>query len=253
MGRSALWREFAAGAVAGLVAGILVGGIGSRIAMRLAAIAAGPSAVGLATANGNIVGEITLGGTLGLLIFGGIFPGVAGGVLYGAVRPWLERLGPWRGLAFGTALLALAGSLVIDGDNADFFILKPAALNVATFAALFPLFGVVVVALGDRAEARLASGGPVSEGLRFIGAVLGVVVIAIGSASLAGEAVRGELDADDLVGLLLLAVIGAAVALRIWRAQEAVPWGRLSYALLLAPVLLGAARTSASVVKILTS
>src|SRR3989449_6683114 len=120
-----LVREVAAGSLSGIVVGIIVGGLGSRLVMRLAAIAGGSGVQGVTTANGNRVGEITVGGTIALILFGGVFAGLFGGLLYASLRPWLVPFGRWRGLIFGVGLLGLTGSLILDGANSDFILLRP--------------------------------------------------------------------------------------------------------------------------------
>src|SRR5688500_2393957 len=129
--------------LAGLVAGVLVGGLLGRVAMRISGFAAGPSMVGARTENGNPVGDITLAGTLALVVFVGIATGLLGGILYALVEPWLRRTRPWHGLIYGVALLAALGFTVFDPFNFDFARFGPAPLNVAMFAALFVVFGVV--------------------------------------------------------------------------------------------------------------
>jgi len=138
-----------AGVLAGAFAGVIAGGIGSRLAMRILAVVNDDKA-GLVTENGNIAGEITAGGTIGLVIFGGVFPGLMGGLIYVAVRRWLPGSGLWKGLAFGVLLFLLFGAVVINSDNVDFALFGPAALSVALFALLFPLYGLLVSPLVER-------------------------------------------------------------------------------------------------------
>ena len=49
----------------------------------------------------------------------------------------------------GVFLLATLGWTVIEGDNKDFHLFGSLLLNIAIFASLFILFGVVVVPLFD--------------------------------------------------------------------------------------------------------
>ena len=102
-----------------LIAGLIVGGIGSRLAMRISFLAAGPAMAGAETEAGFTVGSVTAFGTLFFLPFIGSFVGVFGGAVYVAVRPWIPGSGLWKGAAFGLLLLAMGGSLIIDGDNFD--------------------------------------------------------------------------------------------------------------------------------------
>ncbi|CAN5115338.1 hypothetical protein BH20ACT24_BH20ACT24_21140 [soil metagenome] len=160
-----LARSVTIGGVAGAVAGVLVGGLGGRLVMRLSAIAADPSVIGAVTENGNRVGEITAGGTIGLIAFGGLFLGISGGILFVVARPWLRWAGRLRGPVFGAFALATAGHAVIDDDNFDFFLLRPAWLNVLMFSLVFLLYGVTVQALTDRIEGRPAR---IPRPLRFV-------------------------------------------------------------------------------------
>jgi hypothetical protein len=52
-------------------------------------------------------------------------------------------------VVFGGFLLATLGWTVIEGDNKDFHLFGSSLLNIAIFASLFILFGVVVVPLFD--------------------------------------------------------------------------------------------------------
>jgi hypothetical protein len=61
---------------------------------------------------------------------------------------------------FGTFLFAVAGTVAVDAGNRDFVVLDPALANVAMFAALFPIFGVVAVSLARRLEDRPPRLGP---------------------------------------------------------------------------------------------
>jgi hypothetical protein len=134
---------------------VIAGGIGGRIAMRIAAIMAGDEQQGALTDAEEIVGDITFDGTLALIIFGGALIGMFGGLIYLALRRWLADAGPWRGLAFGVLLLAIFGWAVIEGDNKDFHQFGRPALNIAMFAAIFVIFGLLVPPLFDRMQRML--------------------------------------------------------------------------------------------------
>ena len=140
--------------LAGFVAGVIAGGAGSRIAMRVSGIAAGSAKQGFLTEGENAVGEITLSGTLILVLFSG-FIGATGGLIYLATRRWVADAGRWRGLVFGVLLLAMLGSAIIVGDNFDFYVFGPRTLNVAMFAALFIVFGLLVAPLFERVHRAL--------------------------------------------------------------------------------------------------
>ena len=149
-------RHVGTATLAGVIAGVLVGGLLGRVVMRVAGFTAGPGLVGSFTANGNRVGDITVAGTAAIVLFVGLSSGLVGGVLYAALEPWLHRLRPWHGLAYGVALLAAFGFTVLDPANLDFRRFGSAPLNVAMFAALFLLFGVGTAFLFDRLRSLIA-------------------------------------------------------------------------------------------------
>jgi len=149
-----LIRALTAGTLSGFVAGLIAGGVGSRIAMRIVAITAGDANQGAITDAEATVGEITAGGTAFLIFFGGM-AGALGGLLYLAVRRWLADAGRWRGLAFGLLLLATFGSAIVEGDNPDFDEFGSPGLNIAMFASLFVIFGLLVAPLFERIERGL--------------------------------------------------------------------------------------------------
>ncbi|MGH2473536.1 MAG: hypothetical protein ACRDG6_14305 [Candidatus Limnocylindria bacterium] len=248
----AVLREVAAGCLAGILVGIVVGGLGSRLAMRVSAMAAGPIPQGATTDNGAIVGEITLGGTIALIVFGGVFAGLQGGLLYAALRPWLLPFGRWRGLVFGFGLLGLDGSLILDDTNSDFIILRPPLLNVAMFAALFPIFSLALAPVFDRVL-RFLDGGSFAAGALTIFALL-LAALFLGLGLVSGFTSLGSDPSPvDLVGLLSLLLIAAGLALRIPKPTAAAPpWAPASYVVLAAAVLVAAARTYSSVARILS-
>ena len=132
------------------IAGVVVGGLLGRVVMRISGFMAGPALAGVHTENGNVVGDITVAGTIALITFVGLPSGLLGGVLYALLEPWLRRLRPWHGLAYGVALLATAGFIFLDPVNFDFRRFGVPAVNVAMFAALFVLFGVATAWLFDK-------------------------------------------------------------------------------------------------------
>jgi hypothetical protein len=247
-----LVREVAAGSLSGVVVGIIVGGLGSRLVMRLSAIAAGSAMQGVTTANGNRVGEITVGGTIGLIVFGGVFAGLFGGLLYASLRPWLAPFGRWRGLIFGLGVLGLAGSLILDGANSDFVVLRPPLLNVAMFAALFPIFGVAFAPLFDHTVRALANGSVVSSALALLGTVLAALFVGLGL--LAGfDALVSHPTTVDLITLLMLVMIVVGLSARALGHRLALqPWKLAGYGLLIAALLVGANYTYMSVLRILS-
>lgn len=148
-------RPLAVATLSGLIAGVLAGGIGSRIAMRIVAITAGDADQGAITDFEATVGEITAGGTVFLIFLGGM-AGALGGLLYLAVRRWLADAGRWSGLVFGLLLLAAFGSAIIEADNPDFDRFGSPGLNIAMFASLLIIFGLLVAPLFERIERALS-------------------------------------------------------------------------------------------------
>ena len=230
----AVARHVGTATLAGTVTGIVVGGVLGRLVMRISGFTAGPALVGAFTANDNRVGTITFAGTLGLLIFVGLGTGLVGGVLYAAVEPWLRRLRPWHGLAYGAALLATFGFSVLDPSNLDFKRFGSPPLNVAMFAALFLGFGIVVAWLFDRLRAlilgtrRAARAAEVLAWLTLAPGAIATVVVLVSVSGLG----------DPLFPIL--SVLGVLIAtFALWRGL-ATPIG---YTALGASMLIGAART----------
>ena len=202
----AVIRSIGIGALAGLAAGLIVGGLGGRIAMRISGAMSDPDFVGSArTANGNIVGDVTLGGSIAMFMFGAFVPSMAAGLWYGVMRPWLLPLGVWRGPLFGFALLALAGSLILEPTNFDFRRFGSPQVNVLTFATLIVLLGLAI-AWSAEALGQLTRRKPFGV-LAWIGVLLvlaliaGFVVVVIAAAL---EIAAGHLVNAEHVNLLLL-------------------------------------------------
>jgi hypothetical protein len=116
--------------------------------MRITAMTAGDAIQGALTEAEARVGELTLGGSVFLVVFGGAI-GVFGGLVYLGVRPWLATARRWVGLVFGALMLAMFGWVIIEGDNPDFPLFGFPALNIATFASIFVLYGVLLAPLFD--------------------------------------------------------------------------------------------------------
>jgi hypothetical protein len=150
-----LARSIGIVSLAGAAAGLIAGGLGSRIAMRISALQTGTACRALITDNGNQCGDITPGGTGFLLLFGALGFGCSSGLAFLAVRPAIDRLGRWRGLGFGLLLLAIFGFSIITADNPDFRRFGPAGLNVAMFATIFVVFGLLVAPLYDWLDLRV--------------------------------------------------------------------------------------------------
>lgn len=148
-------RQLAASGLAATLAGLLVGGVGGRLVMRASALL-NPDAIGRRTEAGKIVGEISAGGTVELLLFGGVFAGMMVAVFWIAVRAWLPRSGPWRSLGASLTAISVAGALVIEADNFDFFFLDPAWVHVLMFTVLVGSAGWLTAWLDTRLVRKLA-------------------------------------------------------------------------------------------------
>ena len=193
---AAVLRAAAVGSISGLIAGVIAGGSGGRVAMRITALTAGSADQGRLTEAEAAVGEITAGGTIFLIMFAGAFAGMFGGIVYAAMRPWIAAAGPWKGLAFVAILLATLGLTVIERDNFDFHRFGYASLNIAMFAALFLLFGLLVAPLYDFFDGcmqpvSLRLSGIAGLAARAFGGLASVVSIPL-SVSIGAEAVGGE-------------------------------------------------------------
>ena len=218
----------------------MVGGLLGRVAMRVSGFTAGPALVGVRTSNGNRVGDITLDGTLALVLFVGVPAGLVARVAFAAVEPWLRRLRPWHGLAFGAALFATVGFAVVDPSNVDFRRFGFTALNAAMFAGLFIVFGVLIAWLFDRLRATVARSGVRARATEI------AAWLALGPAVVATAfVVVGSGLEPLLIVLLVLPFLIAAIAR--WRGLAA----GIGYAALAVPLLAGAARTFGGVVELL--
>jgi len=173
-------RSLATASLAGFLTGLIAGGAGARIAMRFTAIAAGSADQGAITEFEATVGEITAGGTVFLVLVGGLV-GVAGGLIYLVLRRWVADAGRWRGLAFSVLFLAMFGSAIIKGENPDFHLFGPPALNIAMFASMFIVFGLLIAPIFDRVASMALALPPPSfrrSGLpSFAGHAFGLVLL----------------------------------------------------------------------------
>jgi hypothetical protein len=229
----AVGRHVGMASLAGLISGVVVGGALGRIAMRISGFTAGPTLAGVTTENGNRVGDITMAGSLAVVVFVGLGSGVLGGMIYAIAEPWLRRVRPWHGVAFGAALLLGFGFTVLDPDNFDFIRFGIPLLNVAMFAGLFVIFGVAIAWLFDALGAvrdgtgAMARAVDIAAWLALVPAVAAVVLFVGGAAGL-----------DPLVAIAVVAAFTVPAIVR-WRAFP----GAIGYGILGAGVLLGAART----------
>ncbi len=229
----AVARHLGTASLAGVLAGVVVGGLLGRVVMRISGFTAGPALVGVHTANGNRVGDITFEGTLALVLFTGLASGLVGGVIYAVVEPWLRRVRPWHGVAYGAALLLAFGFTVFDPSNFDFKRFGVPALNVAMFAALFVIFGVAIAWLFDALGALRARTGTTARAvdiLAWLALVLAVTAVVL--------FVGGAAGLDPLTAIVILAALLVPAMVR-WRGLPLA----IGYASLVGMLLLGAART----------
>lgn len=229
----AVARHLGTASLAGVLAGVVVGGLLGRVVMRISGFTAGPALVGVHTANGNRVGDITFEGTLALVLFTGLASGLVGGVIYAVVEPWLRRVRPWHGVAYGAALLLAFGFTVLDPSNFDFKRFGVPALNVAMFAALFVIFGVAIAWLFDALGALRARTGTAARAvdiLAWLALVLAVTAVVL--------FVGGAAGLDPLTAIVILAALLVPAIVR-WRGLPPA----IGYASLVGMLLLGAART----------
>jgi hypothetical protein len=266
-----VFRTVGVGSLGGIAAGLIVGGLGSRIVMRIVGITAGPEMIGAVTENGNRVGDITLAGTMEVVLFVGLFSGILGGLAYVAVRRWLSPFGRWAGLGFGFLLLATFGSGVIERDNFDFHRFGFPVLNVVLFAALFLIFGLVVVPLAEWLDESLPDATP-SRPVRIgtlaayaamgIGAVLAVLFLMLGVSSTTA-ALLGFGEELFIPGVLFLCLLAEAVVAHAIHARSGrrpdetserspnLTTAVASYAALAIPVLVGSVLTIQAITEIL--
>jgi hypothetical protein len=169
-------RDIARGGMAGALTGIVVGGLGGRIVMRLAAIAV-PSSSGQFTENGNLIGHVTLSGSIALILFGGLFFGLYGGTLWVVVSPWIPGTGLRRAILTMPIAVALAGIVLIHGDNPDFRVLRHDGLVVAMLLALVAVAGLTIALLDDWLNGRLPRKSGPSSSLYLVLTLAGALLI----------------------------------------------------------------------------
>jgi hypothetical protein len=235
-------RHIGTASLAGIVAGVLVGGLLGRIVMRISGFMAGPALAGVQTENGNVVGDITVAGTIALIVFVGLPSGILGGLLYALLEPWLRRLRPWHGLAYGVALLATAGFTFLDPVNFDFSRFGVTALNIAMFAALFVLFGVATARLFDKLHvlrAGTTAAARTVDILAWLALLLAALVVLL--------FLGGGAGLEPVLAAVIVAVLLVPAIVR-WRALPPA----IGYASLIVVLLLGAARTLTGVLQLLT-
>lgn len=174
-------NKIASATLAGLLAGAVIGGLGARLAMRIVALLIGSQP------------ELTAGGTLGIVIIGGIL-GLAAGLLFGFIRPLLDRLLPgrllWQGLAYGgvlAILVSLPFFFVREGEIA----LLPAWQEIVLFGPIALIYGPALALLDGRLRQRYARNQAASVSVLWF-AVFGLSLLLafVSMASLANEVVH---------------------------------------------------------------
>jgi hypothetical protein len=256
-------RTIGINTLGGLIAAFLVGGIGSRVAMCISAATTGPLCPTLITENGNRCGEITLAGTISLLL-SALFFGIPGGLAYAAMRPWLRGLGRWHGLVFGLLLLIIFRSVVIDSGNKDFRLFAQPLVNVALFAVLFPLFGLLIAPLARWLDHTLPPAPPgLPLHIRTVAAYL--LLVAVSAIALLFIGAVGVIFLPDGLYILalfyytLLVLPGAYLITKqlrrtpkqSWNAQLSPNLGVIGYSALAVPFIAGLVVTTRSVSQIL--
>ena len=137
---SARLRLVAAGALAGLGAG-LVAGVGARVAMRVVAVAAGRFP------------ELSEA-TVIIVVLGGLL-GVAPGIAFPAVRRFLPGAAAVRGALYGLMLFLALGLPALQRGSDPELSIGPPWLGRTLFAALGPLYGLVLAGAQAWLERRL--------------------------------------------------------------------------------------------------
>jgi hypothetical protein len=193
-------RDIARGGLAGLLTGLLVAGLGGRIVMRVAALMV-PDAAGRLTENGNRIGEITVPGTIGLVLVGGLFFGLAAAVLWVVVSPWLPG-GRWtRALTAMPVAVSLTGTMLIDGHNPDFAVLRHDLTTVVLLLALVGVAGLAIAWFDGQLDARLPGPGA-SEWADASYVALSVA----GGGLILPVVLAAYMEEDRLLGIALVAV-----------------------------------------------
>jgi hypothetical protein len=119
------------------------------------------------------------------------------------------------------------------------------------FAALFVIFGIALVPVFDRTLRALARGTLISRALAVLGAVVAALFVGFGLVS-GLSALTSAPTSVELITLLALVLIVAAFAARaLVPGAASAPWRLPSYGLLVAALLVGAATTLLSVLRIL--
>jgi hypothetical protein len=222
-----LLRTLSIVVAAGLAAGVLTAGLGGRLMMRILAATSDDRVQGLTTEADETIGEITVSGTISVVVFVGVASGLLGGLVYVIIRRWLPGSARRAGLVLGGLAIGLAPLIdALDSDSADFFLLDPDLLSVVLIVLLFPLWGMTVASMIERADRSWPEPSLTPAGvagclpLLFFGAVVFLLpfVVAGVLAVLAAQRIGGlgrlvHSRPFDLAGRgLMLALLLVAVA-----------------------------------------
>lgn len=232
--------------LASLVSGVVVGGIGGRLVMSISARAAGAEMAGRVTENGNVIGEFTVGGTIALIVFVGLLGGMLASVGVVASDPWLQWLGPLRGVGFGLVVLTAYGYDTF--DSIDFLILNPVSLNVAMFLGLIVGFGLAVVGFQYLFDRRLPEPADTEQPGWMIVVGLGSLPLLMSVLFFTSESFCGCDPATEIGASLLIMALATGLFHVEFVKSVIPPWGRRAtiitgYISLAAVLLFGGIRT----------
>jgi MFS family permease len=220
--------------LAGMLSGAIVGGLGGRVAMRISGYfyqRENPGVRIVTESSGEPVGQISLQGTIDLIVQS-MGSGVVIGILLLLVAPWLPRAGWQRAVAFGFLLLAVVGATVINPENHDMRTLGPPLLNIAMFAILIVVAGMLATPFVPWLDRAVAANSSRSE--RIGARVLGSVAIVLGGIALVsallllvvnGITVPAHAVVDPGTSTLVVAplVLVVLIAVPLMRVAEAFP------------------------------
>jgi hypothetical protein len=179
-----------------------------------------------------------------------------------------QKVGTVAWLVFGLLLLIIFGSVIIDGSNKDFRLFAQPLVNVALFAVLFPLFGLLIAPMVrwlDQTLPPTPPGLPLHFRMVAVYLLLGAVsLIALYSIVLTGLnfLLGGEGEGQYIWALfyyMLLVVPGAYLITKqlrrtpkqSWDAQVSPNLGVIGYSVLAVPTITGLVVTIRSVSQIL--